>query len=191
MNLKLFLLTLFLFSLNLSLLGQDKNPFLKEELLISTLNYGSVDTIDLVRIINGTDKESYFIDQKGDSINYLSFKDKVVLVDFWFLACPPCIVELSGLDLLNKKLRSEDFKIITFAMDSLGEIDEKLLSKKDFNFRIVPNISLVANKDYPLKLLVDRKGSIVDYKHGGNAGKNSISILLEKYLPLIETEIKR
>jgi len=132
-----------------------------------------------------------FINQNGDTINYSSFKDKVVLVNFWFLACPPCIVELSGLELLNKKVRSDDFIILTFVNDALEDIDEKLLSKKVFNFSIVPNVYLVDNHSYPLKMLVNKEAKIVDYTGSGNIGQNSIPLLLDKYMPLVKTEIKK
>jgi thiol-disulfide isomerase/thioredoxin len=192
LNFKFYLLIFFVVYLNLNLIGQEQNPFLKEKLLVSyNLPNGSLDTLDFIKIINGTDKESSFINQNGDTINYSSFKNKVVLVDFWFLACPPCIVELSGLELLDKKVRSDDFVILTFANDSLADIDEKLLSKKAFDFSIVPNVYLVADQTYPLKLLVDKNAKIVDYKHGGNVGQNSIPRLLNKYLPLVKSATKK
>jgi len=191
-NFRYCLLTLFTVSLTLNLAAQEKNSFLKKELLISKLQLdGSVDTIDFIKVINGIDKESSFIDQNGNVVNYLSFEDKVVLVNFWFLACPPCIVELSGLDLLNKKVRSEDFEIITLANDSLTDIDATLLSKKDFNFKVVPNTFLVNENSYPLKLLINKQSEIIDYTEIGNVGSNSVSILIKKYLPLVKKELKK
>ena len=31
-------------------------------------------------------------------INNASLKNKVVVINFWFIACPPCIAELGGLN---------------------------------------------------------------------------------------------
>jgi len=192
MKIKFLLLIFSITALTTILLAQEKSPYLKEELLISySLPNGSLDTLDFIKIINGTDKESSFINQNGDTINYSSFKNKVVLVNFWFLACPPCIVELSGLELLNKKVRSDDFVLLTFVNDSLVDIDENLLSKKAFNFSIVPNIYLVDNQSYPLKILVNKDAKIVDYVGSGNVGQNSIPLLLDKYIPLVKTAIKK
>ena len=65
------------------------------------------------------------------------------------------------------------------------------MSKKAFNFSIVPNVYLIADQTYPLKLLVDKDAKIVDYKHGGNVGQNSIPMLLDKYLPLVKSATKK
>lgn len=163
-----------------------------EELLISQINTeGKLDTFDFLKIIDGSDKVHSFVDQNGNEVNYLTFRNKVVLVDFWFLKCAPCIVELPALDLLNKRIKSEEFEIITFANDPIQEIEEKLLSKKQFNFKIIPQVFLVSMKIYPLKMLVNKKSEIVDLVTYGNTSQRSIDLLLDKYTSMIKKEIKR
>lgn len=162
----------------------------EQDLVISVLNdHGQLDTINLSNIIKGLDRKSSFLDQHGETINYLTFQDKVVLIDFWFLNCKPCIVELPGLELLNKKIRSDDFEVLTFANDPMEKIQEKLLSKKAFDFRVVAQTFLVRNKMYPLKILVNKKGEVIHQKSGGNTNSKSIERLLETYLPLVKTAL--
>ena len=163
-----------------------------EELLISKMNdVGKLDTIDLFKVIRGIDKTTYFIDQNKDTVNHETFKQSVNLLDFWFLNCKPCIVELPGLDLLNKKINSKSFNLITFARDSIEVIEEKLLSKKQFSFKIIPNINLISQKLYPTKILLDKKSEVIDYVSFGNTSKNSINKILEKYIPLIKKELRK
>ena len=38
-------------------------------------------------------------------------KNAVTVVNFWFTTCNPCVGELSELDALNKKLRSEERRV--------------------------------------------------------------------------------
>ncbi len=160
-------------------------------LLISIRNDDdSRDSISLKEIISGHDKETVFRDQHDQIVNYKTFQDKVILLDFWFIRCPPCIVDLPGLDLLNQKINSEDFEIITFANDSMPEIRKTLLSKRDFNFRIIPNVYIV-NSSYPYKLLIGRDQAYVDSKVGGTIDKASIKSLLDKYIPLVTTELNK
>jgi len=83
---------------------------LNQELLISQKVGESIDTINLIDIIKGNDLDNYLIDTNGDTINSKTFDQKVILLDFWFLACKPCIVELPGLDLLIKKINSDKFR---------------------------------------------------------------------------------
>ncbi|MCF8238601.1 MAG: redoxin domain-containing protein [Saprospiraceae bacterium] len=160
-------------------------------LLISIRNDDDTrDTISLKDIIIGQDKKTIFRDQHNQIVNFETFKDKVILLDFWFIRCPPCIVDLPGLDLLNKKVNSSEFEIITFANDSMPEIRNKLLSKREFNFRIIPNVFIV-NNSYPYKVLISRDQTFVNSKVGGTVGEGSIKSLLDKYLPLVTTELKK
>jgi len=162
-----------------------------QELLISRTNqHGGLDTLDFYKIINGVDKTSYFVDQTGDSLNHTDFKNKVVLLDFWHLKCKPCIVELPGLEYLNKKIKSDDFVLVTFANNSIEELESKLFSKKKFDIKIIPQVFLVSTNVYPLKILIDKNSKVIDKVNFGNAGENSIERLLKKYIPLIEAEVE-
>ena len=160
-----------------------------KQLLITQKTAKSVDTTNLIDIISGDDKEAFMIDLNGDTLNHKSFDQKVILLDFWYLACKPCIVEMPGLDLLAKKVNSPDFEIITFAIDDGSRIKEKLLSKRNFNFRIIPNVAQ-ANRVYPFKLLLNKENQIIDYKAGGNVGDDSINKLLNNYLPKVKKELQ-
>jgi len=185
MNYKITAVLILLIGLNFLLFGQNATPSsfdntLNQEILIGKLNgNGTLDTINLTQIINGIDTVNSFVDQNGNTINYRSFKDKVILLDFWFLACPPCIVELPGLELMKKKIPSNEFDIITFANDSFDELNDKLLSKRSINLSITPEVFLITNASYPLKLLTNKKGIIIDSKNGGNTGSNSIALLFD------------
>ncbi|MEO1513448.1 MAG: SCO family protein [Bacteroidota bacterium] len=194
MNMQCHFLLLLIGCLPLLLLGQNNQgaDLAGRELLISQMDKdGMLDTFDLVKVINGTDKEHRFIDQNGQQIDYRTFQKKVVLLDFWFLRCRPCMMELPGLELLHKKVNSDQFDILTFANDPMSEIEEKLLSKRQFRFRIVPQVFLVSNKGYPLKMLVNRKAEIVDLVNHGNASDRAVQLLLDKYLPMVRNELKR
>lgn len=171
-------------------LNEHQLEQLNKELLIGYVHAGGqLDTINLINIINGTDQTTNFISHQGDTINYLSFQNKVVLLDFWFLDCRPCIVELPGIGLINKKITSPTFDVITFAIDPLEAINATLLRNRTVNYKIVPEVFLLS-KYYPLKILTNKKAQIIDYKFGGNASSNSVALLLEKYLPLINHLLK-
>jgi len=187
----LLLILTFLFAIDI-LYAQDisETEFtsFNKEFLIVLENDNSKDTINLIDIIKGKNYQNHLIDINGDTINSQTFGDKVILLDFWFLTCKPCIVELPGLDLLAKKVKSDKFEVITFAIDGKEEIEDKLLSKHRFKFRIIPNVSQLEGS-YPIKLLVNKNGEIIDYKSGGSVASNSINELLSRYLPIIKKEL--
>lgn len=146
---------------------------------------GQVDTFNLVDIIRGADQDRILYDQNGIPINYDSLANKVILLDFWFLACPPCIVELPGLELLDKKVASTDFVLLTFAQDSMEQINGSLLKKRQLNLRIIAGASLVGSWLHPFKLVYDKDGRLLDSKTGGSISNDSIQKLIDKYYPLI------
>jgi thiol-disulfide isomerase/thioredoxin len=45
------------------------------------------------------------------------FRGSVLLVNLWATWCPPCVVELPSLDLLQAKLGDRNFRVITISMD--------------------------------------------------------------------------
>ncbi|MEZ5030902.1 MAG: hypothetical protein R2787_05860 [Saprospiraceae bacterium] len=180
-----------IFGSNPNWFEESKYASWENGLLISIRNDDdSRDTISLKDIILGNDQSTMFRDQNNQVVNYKTLQNKVILLDFWFIRCPPCIVDLPGLDLLNDKVNSSEFEIITFANDSMPEIRNKLLSKREFNFRIIPNVFIV-NNSYPYKVLIGRDQTFVDSKVGGTVGAGSIKSLLDKYVPLVTAELKK
>ena len=147
-------------------------------------SYGK-DTISLRDMINGSDKTSFILDQNGDTINHAYLNDKVLLLDFWFLACKPCIAEITGFDRLKTKFKDEPFRVITFSPDSHSEIHEKLLSKRDFKFHIISDAHLVARHSYPLKIIINKRGDFKKVKIGGHVGPDAPIRMCEDIEPLI------
>ena len=93
------------------------------------------DTINLSAIISGEDKTSFFIDQYGDTINHQALKGRVLLLNFWFLDCKPCIAEITGFDLISSKYKGKPLKVLSFSLDGYDVLNEKLLSKRLLNFQ--------------------------------------------------------
>ncbi len=70
----------------------------------------------------------------GTSLNNIEWnnekiKGKVVLLNFWFIGCPPCMKEIALLNLLKKKYQEEDFVLLSIA----PQLREDLLLFNDSN----------------------------------------------------------
>lgn len=148
------------------------------------------DTIILSDIVKGLDQHSFFIDHRGDTVDYRTFENKVILLDFWFLACLPCIRDLPRLSVLQDAKPNTEFEVITFCNDSKERLQKTILKNKDVNFRIVPNIYLVPKGGYPTKMLIDKKGTLLAHKGSGSGAEGKINLLKDEYLPLIEEALK-
>lgn len=169
-------------------LSQSAKPWdkmLTNGLMIEVSDDNKVDTIKLEDVISGVDKVSYFIDQYGDTVNHKTLNNQVILIDFWFLNCPPCIAEITGYDYLSTKFKDKPFKVLSFSLDKKTDVEQKILSKRDFKFSVITDSRLIGKPIYPLKILIDKKGIIRKVESGGTIAPNAPQILREEYSPLI------
>src|SRR5438309_8280297 len=68
------------------------------------------------------------------SINNDSLKGKVVLINFWFEGCHPCIAEFDALNELAEKLKpNKDFEFISFTWDN-AETIQRVKEKYQLQF---------------------------------------------------------
>jgi len=144
------------------------------------------DTINLSAIISGEDKTSFFLDQYGDTINHKALKGKVLLLDFWFLDCKPCVAEITGFDLISSKFKGKPFKVLSFCLDEYDELNDKLLSKRNFKFSIISDARLIGKIVYPLKILLDKRGVVRDIKNSGSIAPRAHYDLRDGFSPIIK-----
>lgn len=92
----------------------------------------------------------------GDEFKPFNFRDfennkfkaedlagKVIVLNFWFINCPPCRQEIPELNELVKTYKDKDVIFIGLALDSWSDIDE-FLSKTPFNYHIIPDSKYTA-----------------------------------------------
>ena len=109
----------------------------------------------------------------GHIITKDSLKGKIVFINFWFEACPPCIAELAALNELYKKFSaSKYFEFISFTYEKPERI---LLLKKKYHIRYkVASVTrqecyrLNQNNGFPTSIVLDREGTIKDLFTGGD-----------------------
>ena len=103
-------------------------------------------------------------DLEGKRIKLSELKEKVVVLNFWFTTCGPCIQEMPKLNELVKEFENEDvvFLAITF---NKKEVVKQFLEETDFNYTIAANATAVTNtygvQSYPTSIIVNKKGQIV------------------------------
>jgi len=78
-------------------------------------------------------------DFKGRTVKGLPFakkslNDQIVLINFWFEKCPPCIKEMPLLNSLVSKYKNKGIRFIAVTYDPVISA-RKFQQKKDFNMR--------------------------------------------------------
>lgn len=103
-------------------------------------------------------------DLNGNKIKLSELKGKVVVLNFWFTKCGPCVQEMPKLNELVKEYNNKDvvFLAITF---NKKDIVEDFLFNTDFNYTIAANanhvITMYAVQSFPTSIVINKKGEIV------------------------------
>ncbi|WP_158275335.1 TlpA disulfide reductase family protein [Pedobacter sp. HMWF019] len=104
----------------------------------------------------------YDTDDKKTSLS--EFKGKIVLLDFFFVGCIPCIQSLATLDNLQNKYKNKAFVILSLSTRDSKKLVKEFKESQHIKNRMYPNGGDVANlyfaKGAPTFYLIDREGKI-------------------------------
>ncbi|MFP4845483.1 TlpA family protein disulfide reductase [Winogradskyella sp. PE311] len=110
-------------------------------------------------------------DMDGNSITSENTKGKVLVFNFWFTTCKPCINEIPELNKIHKKYKNNEnivFASITFNQKPKVE---NFLKKYPINYPVISDdkdvISAFGISGYPTNLIIGKDGKIADAIVGG------------------------
>ena len=119
-------------------------------------------------LINKQVPEFQFLDIKGKAINEKDLEGKVVMLNFWFTKCPPCIAEMPLLNELKDNYKGQKIEFLSMAPEKQPQLIE-FLKSYEFQFRHIPDADDFLKKfgvGFPKNILIDKKG-IIRYIGGG------------------------
>ncbi len=123
----------------------------------------------------------------GSDLKLSDLKGKVVVLNFWFIGCAPCRVEMPGLNTLVEEFGGSDVVFVGFATDPADPLRE-FLAKIEFKYRIVPEASKIASlygvSLYPTHILIGKDGQIAYFLTGGSPDRH------EQLRPLIQNLLR-
>lgn len=123
----------------------------------------------------------------GKSLRLSDLKGKVLVLNFWFIGCAPCRVEMPGLNILTAEFKGEDVVFIAFATDG-AEALKKFLETKEFKYQIVPGAEKIAElygvEVFPTHVIINKQGQIEFFMTGGSKDRH------EQLRPLIKNLLR-
>ena len=126
--------------------------------------------------INTPAPEFQLRDLKGRRFSLKNLEGRIVVLNFWFIACKPCVNEMPALNAIKKMY---DTKNVVFLALSLDQRDAVLtfLKNKQFDYTILPDAKGTAEKynlnAYPASIVIDTRGIIRFIQIGvPNIGQN-------------------
>jgi len=123
----------------------------------------------------------------NQAFDLAKLKGKVVVLNFWFIGCAPCRVEMPHLNSLVKQYAAnKDVVFIGFATDDAQHL-KQFLAKTPFAYHVVPEASALASKygvgAYPSHIVIGRDGRISSQSAGGSADiDQSLKIRIDRAL---------
>jgi thiol-disulfide isomerase/thioredoxin len=96
-------------------------------------------------------------------------ENKVVLINFWFEGCHPCMEEMAMLNALHQELKdNKDFLFISFTFDD-DEAIQRVKEKHQPTFGILSTSQMECARlnfksGYPTTIILDKKG-VIRYIH--------------------------
>lgn len=128
------------------------------------------------------------------------YKNGPVLINFWYIACAPCIKEMKFLDEFNKKYAESGFSVVSINTDtprSLARVKSLVKSKK-YSMDILsdPSSKLLrklGSRACPFTVLVNTDGTIYSSHLGYNPGdeialEEEIKDLINKNLTFLDSD---
>lgn len=103
-------------------------------------------------------------DINGQKIDTKALKGKIVVLNFWFINCPACRVEIPELNEVAASYSSSpDIVFIGLCLDQRWEIKD-FLKKTPFNFQHIANARYYGDKYqvnlYPTTVVLDKQGIV-------------------------------
>jgi thiol-disulfide isomerase/thioredoxin len=113
-------------------------------------------------------------DMKGNKYNLKELAGKVVVLNFWFINCPPCRREIPDLnDVVDKYKDNKDVVFLAIALDQKSDLED-FLKISPYKYNIVDDGRFTAQKYninlYPTHVVIDKQGKILFHTSGLSSG---------------------
>lgn len=104
------------------------------------------------------------VDINGQMVNTKSFKGKILVLNFWFIKCPPCRMERPYLNKLVEEYAADtNVVFVAVSLDPKFHLDTFLVHNP-FKYRVIPDGMPIAQENaveqYPTHVILDKEGKI-------------------------------
>lgn len=140
-------------------------------------------------VLNKPVPDVKFTTIEGKVIELKKLRGKVVVFNFWFSACQPCIEEIPALNRLAKEYKNKGVEFFGITYDSYKTLKLQFLPKYKFDFNIVcdvKNLTEEFSAGYPTTYIIDQEGIVRLVWSGGFIGEEAKTGAYLKAKPIID-----
>jgi len=135
--------------------------------------------------LNTQAKDFILRDLKGRKYQLAHMLGKVVVLNFYFRSCAPCIAEIPDLNAVEAKFRGKDVIFLALALDSPAEV-AAFLKQHRFSFISLPNAGAVHRQFSvsvcPTTIVIDRNGIIRFITRDSRTVADSLPKVVQQHL---------
>ena len=106
---------------------------------------------------------------------------KVVVLNFWFIGCPPCMAEIPRLNDLREKFKTNDDVVFVALTADEEHAVKKFLESVKFDYNIVadakPTLDSFRFSGYPKNIVLGKDGKIVYWRSTVHAWERFESVI--------------
>jgi peroxiredoxin len=120
-------------------------------------------------------------DLNGKKYKLSELQGKVVVVNFWFIECKPCVMEIPELNELTEEFKGKDVVFLAIALNDKKRL-KKFIKTTAFKYNIVangqPTCDSYGVKGFPTNIIIDQNG-LIQYASTGVGPNNKANLLQE------------
>jgi len=113
----------------------------------------------------------------GDTIQSSTLKGKILVINFWFIDCHPCIAELDGLNKLVAQYIGKDVVFLAITWEAKERIVKDFLPRHQLDFNIISDARVLTDQlmgsAYPTTYIIDQSGFIQYAWMGGKVDEKA------------------
>lgn len=125
---------------------------------------------------------------KGKTVKAEEVIGKIVVINFWFTTCLPCVAKMPAFNRLVEEYKKDSVEFIGFAFTEKKKV-KAFLRKTPFNVKIIPDSRLIEEEfgivEHPVTFIIDSKGKIRKVWSGGNIGEKAADEAYGKIKPVL------
>ncbi len=108
----------------------------------------------------------------GKKINLSESNGKVILLNFWFAACKPCITEIPSLKELHTQYQKKGLILLSVSTDDEKKA-KQIVDEQKIKYAVAAQGKKLAEKlqvtSYPTSFLIDENGTIIEVFIGASS----------------------
>lgn len=122
----------------------------------------------------GKEAKSFSVtDMNGKKYSLEKLKGKVVVINFWFMECRPCRMEIPELNKVVEKYGGKDVVFLGMSTNKPAQLNS-FLAKNEFKYNIVADSAQVAAQygvtGFPTHMVIDRDSKVAYFASGFGPG---------------------